>query len=184
MHKPTHPETDNRNIAPPPKKDRPGTTQRVPKVDFNGFENDPEFLRLLDRYPLLKSQLSTVYGLTLEPGLEDSKTWNRGPLPFALEHDSSSIRESRSRGSFRGARGSRGSRGRGGWNRFECSAQEEREHGRWTQEKGDREAMKVIAKIREGSGNAVRSDDATEGMREFIELVMLRFGDRANAVAD
>ena len=40
---------------------------------------------------------------------------------------------------------------------------EQREHGRWTQEKGDREASRVLAKMREGDGTD--GDDVAEGVR-------------------
>lgn len=80
---------------------------------------------------------------------------------------------------MRGSRGGRGDR-RGG--RREDGLHEEREHGRWTQEKGDREAVKMVARMREGQGDG-RSDgggddDVAEGMREFVELVRLRFGEK------
>lgn len=148
----------------------------MPKVDFTGFEKDKEFIRLLERYPLLKVQLQTVYGLTLEPGPEEARTWNKYPLPSLPGYVSPNHRGSSSRGRARGGRGDRGGRHRGGWNSYEASQAEEREYGRWTSEKGDREAVKMIGKMQEGSGNWRREDEPAEGMREFVELVRMRFG--------
>lgn len=165
-----------------PKKDRPGTTQRVPKVDFTGFESDKEFIRLLERYPLLKVQLQTVYGLTLEPGPEDSRTWHKLPLPPLPGYDLSQPSATRSRGGFRGGRGGRRGRNRGGRTRDEEARNEEREHGRWTQEKGDREAVKMVARMREGSGKD--GDDIADGMREFVELVRIRFAEKDGVEGD
>ena len=176
LHKPTHEnESNDQSITPAqPKKDRPGTTQRVPKIDFTGFEKDSELLRLLKRYPLLQLQLQTVYGLTLEPGPEDSRTWNKQPLPPLPGYDAPAPPPpTRGCGSHRG-RGGRGNRRGGG--RHQEDGREQREHGRWTQEKGDREASKVLAKMREGDGTD--GDDVAEGVREFVELVRLRFGEK------
>jgi hypothetical protein len=148
----------------------------VPKVDYTGFEKDKEFIRLLGRYPLLKVQLQTVYGLTLEPGPEEARTWNKNPLPALPGYALPNYRGYSSRGRGRGWRGDRGGRYRRGWPANEGSQAEDREHGRWTQEKGDREAVKMIAKMRDGSGDWRREDEPAEGMREFVELVRMRFG--------
>ena len=137
------------------------------KVDFTGFENNKELQRLVSRYPSLKVQLQTVYGLTLEPGPDEARTWNRQPLPGS----SQPVHDARRRGRGRGDRGHRGGRGaKGGWN----DVPEERQRGPWTQEKGDKEALGVIKKMREGSIG--EGDDASEGMREFVELCMIKFG--------
>ena len=50
---------------------------------------------------------------------------------------------------------------------------DERQRGPWTQDKGDKEALAVIKKMREGREG---EDDAAEGMREFVELCRLRYG--------
>ena len=42
----------------PPKQDRPGTTQRTAKPDMSTLASDPEFKRLLTRYPTLHAQLT------------------------------------------------------------------------------------------------------------------------------
>lgn len=46
--------------------------------------------------------------------------------------------------------------------------------GRWTREKGDKEALQVIQRM---SDEKVE-DDRAEGMREFIELIQMRTGNR------
>ncbi len=177
LHKPTHAEEDQtKSQSTAPKKDRPGTTQRVPKVDFTSFENDKELLRLLERYPLLRLQLQTIYGLTLEPGPEEARSWSKQPLPSLPGYDLPEPSVTMSRGGFRGGRGPRGARNRGGRTRHAESRDDEREHGRWTQEKGDREAVQMVAKMREGG--KTDGDDVADGMREFVELVRMRFGEK------
>lgn len=152
------------------KRDRPGTTQRVRKVDFTGFENHEEFQRLLTRYPLLKIQLQAIYGLTLEPGPNEARSWNRQPLP-GFQPASFQHRGGRGRGRGRGDFGRGGAKG----GRFGTdSSRDEREHGAWTQAKGDKEALKVMKKMR-GEGDEVAN--VNEGMREFVELCRIRFGD-------
>lgn len=54
------------------------------------------------------------------------------------------------------------------------SEREEREHGAWTQAKGDKEALTVMKKMR---GEDSEADDMNEGMREFVQLCQMRFGD-------
>ncbi|CAD0050468.1 unnamed protein product [Aureobasidium pullulans] len=51
----------------------PGSTK---KIDFTNFESDPELLRLLSRYPNLRIQLQSVYGLTLEPSPQEQRSSN------------------------------------------------------------------------------------------------------------
>ncbi|KAI5202103.1 hypothetical protein E4T39_04910 [Aureobasidium subglaciale] len=49
------------------------------KIDFTGFDSDPELLRLLSRYPNLRIQLQSVYGLTLEPPPQEQRSlFSRG----------------------------------------------------------------------------------------------------------
>lgn len=45
----------------------------------------------------------------------------------------------------------------------------------WTKEKGDKEALSVMKKMRAGKDD----DDRAEGVREFVRLVGLRFGSGA-----
>ncbi|KAK0268054.1 hypothetical protein LTR91_001581 [Friedmanniomyces endolithicus] len=164
------------------KLDRPGTTQRTPKVDFTGFENDPDFKRLLTRYPTLQAQLQLSYALTLEPGPSEKWTWNKQPLLSSLypsPSQPSNRGQGRGRGRGRGrydqrggGRGMRGSfRGGRGMN-FE-EPPEDREQGSWTQAKGDKEALLAIKKMRMGGGE---DDERAEGMREFGELCLIKFG--------
>lgn len=49
---------------------------------------------------------------------------------------------------------------------------EERQRGQWTREKGDKEALAVMHKMRGGKAD----DDRAEGVREFVRLVAMRFG--------
>ena len=47
----------------------------------------------------------------------------------------------------------------------------DRQHGAWTQEKGDKEALSVVKKMRNGAG-----EEKAEGMKEFNELCQMKFG--------
>ena len=115
---------------------------------------------------MLRIQLQAVYGLTLEPGPDEAKSWNRQPLP-GVARSYHSRRGSRGRGRGRGI-----GNHRGGAYRMD-TAPEERQHGPWNQEKGDKEALSVIKNIREaGSDN----DKTSAGMREFVELCQIKFG--------
>ncbi|TIA21793.1 hypothetical protein D6C83_08111 [Aureobasidium pullulans] len=60
----------------------PGSTK---KVDFTNFESDPELLRLLSRYPNLRIQLQSVYGLTLEPPPQEQPS---SPIQERASHES------------------------------------------------------------------------------------------------
>jgi hypothetical protein len=42
----------------------------------------------------------------------------------------------------------------------------------WTRDKGDKEALLVMKKMRNGKAD----DDRAEGVREFVRLVDMRFG--------
>ncbi|WPH03402.1 Hypothetical protein R9X50_00628200 [Acrodontium crateriforme] len=152
-------------------RDRPGTTQRIPKIDYTGFENNAEFKRLLIRYPLLKLQLQSVYGLTLEPGPDEARTWHRQPL-YGEQRDHRQQFGGRGRGRGRGMQGDRGGKGRGD---FHSST--DRQRGPWTQEKGDKEALSTIQKMRQGA----EDDERAEGMREFAELCRMTFAPDAES---
>ncbi|SMQ46666.1 unnamed protein product [Zymoseptoria tritici ST99CH_3D7] len=144
--------------------DRPGTTQRAPKLDFTGFENDPELKRLLVRYPNIKHQLQLAYGVTLEPGPDDAYGWNRKDW---LDEHRPTFHQQRGRGG-RGGRGN--TRGGGGGRQEHEFADWQR--GPWTQEKGDKFGLHYIHQMR----NDERNDELAEGLNEFIELCQLRFG--------
>jgi hypothetical protein len=45
----------------------------------------------------------------------------------------------------------------------------------WTREKGDKEALQVMHKMKGGK----EDDDRAEGVREFVRLVALTFGSEA-----
>ncbi|KAH0369012.1 hypothetical protein KCU65_g3592, partial [Aureobasidium melanogenum] len=59
--------------APATRPPLPGSSK---KIDFAGFESDPELLRLLSRYPNLRIQLQSVYGLTLEPTPQEQRSFS------------------------------------------------------------------------------------------------------------
>ncbi|CAD0092517.1 unnamed protein product, partial [Aureobasidium mustum] len=65
--------------APSDPSQLPATRAALPgsskKIDFVGFESDPELLRLLSRYPNLRIQLQSVYGLTLEPPPQEQRSF-------------------------------------------------------------------------------------------------------------
>nr|POE46991.1 hypothetical protein CFP56_00323 [Quercus suber] len=129
------------------------------------LQDDPEFKRLLSRYPLLIVQLQMIYGLTLDPGPEDARTWNRqriygDPAPEYFR--------GRGRGRGRGF-GARGGRGRGGHDEHS-----DRPRGLWTPEKGEKDGLTVIKRMREGPVD----DERAEGLREFGELCRMRFGEQ------
>ncbi|RMY76761.1 hypothetical protein D0863_01753 [Hortaea werneckii] len=184
---PTHPPSQQ-----PQDRPRPGTThrRRIPpnNIDSTHFATDPDFLALLHRYPRLKIQLSAVYALTLEPGPEDLRTWWREALPGDAVPSTGQGGHSRGRGGGRGGRrGGRG-RGRGGsgvGGDARTPAEGGRQHGVWTAEKGEKEALGVMRRMRMGNQNGGGSGgggggggggDKAEGLKEFVELCMLRFG--------
>ncbi|RMY47766.1 hypothetical protein D0863_15559 [Hortaea werneckii] len=160
-------------------KDRPGTNHRIPKLDMTRFDSDPDFHSLLHRYPRLKIQIQALYALTLEPGPEDARTWSREPLPGDSIRTPGPGFNTRGRG---GRGGRRGGRGRGGSGvGGDTTALEGRQHGAWTVEKGEKEALGTMRKMRRrGTGNqglqTSSGSDKAEGLQEFVELCMLRFG--------
>ncbi|KAI7353894.1 hypothetical protein KC354_g11351 [Hortaea werneckii] len=163
------------------RQDRPGPNRRGPKIDMTRFDSDPAFLALLHRYPRLRIQLQALYALTLEPGPEEARTWSRQPLPGESAPATGTGFGQRGRGGRRGGRG----RGRGGGSGFGGNAtpSEGRQHGPWTVEKGEKEALGTMKKMRVGSQNNNGSSgggggggDKAEGLKEFVELCLLRFG--------
>lgn len=50
---------------------------------------------------------------------------------------------------------------------------EERQHGNWTREKGDKEALVVMKRMRKGK----QDDERAEGLREFVRLVAMKYGE-------
>ncbi|RMX80169.1 hypothetical protein D0869_07754 [Hortaea werneckii] len=170
-----------------PKDRRPGTNHRVPRIDITHFDSDPDFHSLLHRYPRLKIQLQALYALTLEPGPEDARTWSREPLPGDPVPTPGPGFNTKGRGGGRGGRGGRrGGRGRGGsrvGGEATAALEGGRQHGVWTVEKGEKEALGTMRKMRRGGNsnqqqqqNTGSGSDKAEGLREFVELCMLRFG--------
>ncbi|KAF2720643.1 hypothetical protein K431DRAFT_205900, partial [Polychaeton citri CBS 116435] len=183
-HKPTHPEPPPSALTTSssaseafklPPRDRPGTTRRIAKPTFEDFEADPELSRLLRRYPQLKAQLGAVYAMTLEPGVEDMRGWNRVPKEFTANSIGGSG------GGGRRGRG-RGGRGRGmgrmverrRW--FDAEKEDDRQMGVWTKEKGDKEGLGILRRGRAGGNGRTDEEERAEGFREFVELCQLRFG--------
>ncbi|RMY98231.1 hypothetical protein D0860_08545 [Hortaea werneckii] len=171
---------------PRPDRPRPGTNhRRIPphKIDFTQFDTDPDFISLLHRYPRLKIQLQALYALTLEPGPEDARTWSREPLPGDAIPSTSQGFHSRGRGGGRGGRrGGRGSgRGGSGVGGDARTPAGGRQHGVWTAEKGEKEALGVMRRMRSGNRGTTTTSgggggDKAEGLKEFVEWCMLRFG--------
>ena len=141
-------------------------TQSDGQSKFEGFEEDLELKRLLSRFPHLRHELQLVYGVTIEPGPDEAHTWARQKW---LDDGSAQKQQSRSTRS-RGGRG----RGRGGF-RGGYQADElpfgERQHGPWTQSKGDKQGLDLIRKLQD-----VSHPELSEGMLEFVRLCALRFG--------
>lgn len=70
---PTQPAPSDSSQQPATRSALPGSSKRI---DFAGFESDPELLRLLSRYPNLRIQLQSVYGLTLEPTPQEQRSFS------------------------------------------------------------------------------------------------------------
>ncbi|KAI4717680.1 hypothetical protein E4T48_06109 [Aureobasidium sp. EXF-10727] len=72
--------TPSAQLTPSDLPSLPATRTALPgsskKIDFAGFESDPELLRLLSRYPNLRIQLQSVYGLTLEPPPQEQRSFS------------------------------------------------------------------------------------------------------------
>ncbi|KAF2829987.1 hypothetical protein CC86DRAFT_392010 [Ophiobolus disseminans] len=157
-HKPTHPEPTSaptlsaptEPILPQPPLPPPPPRYLKKKTDFTVLATNPKFQDLLKSYPTLLPTLRRVYATTIEPDPEDEARRRR----FA-------------RGGFRG-RGTRGrGRGRGGFGGFD-----DREE-RWTQKKGDADAMRMLKGLRDGKAG----DREKEGMLAFVQLVDEVFGE-------
>lgn len=124
----------------------------------------------------MKAQLQLVYGVTLEPGPTDARSWSRQDWyagPAAGEQSSFSGPRGRGRG-----RGRSFGRGRGGASYrtgrpYGEKAPEDVQHGPWTQEKGDKEGLDTIHKMRESS-QALHA----EGISEFVQLCQLKYGEQ------
>lgn len=161
-HKETHandvpvekPVTQTQPVAPVP--EAPAVTpSRVfgsKKPNFSILETDADLANLMGRYPNLRIQLQSVYGLTLEPPPSDPQ-------------DQQSSFGSRGRGG-RGGRGSGGWRGQRG--RYGQQSQQPRQ-SHWNQVKGDKEAADAFKRMRDREGDS-------EGLAEFVKLITMKFG--------
>ncbi|KAI9722175.1 MAG: hypothetical protein M1828_004858 [Chrysothrix sp. TS-e1954] len=125
--------------APPSKI--PSTTTKSPAETLDALIHSRRLATLLATHPALAHQLQGIYESTLEP---DESDW-----------------EAASRG-FRGGY-SRGGRGRGRGGRGARSG-ETRRMGPWTQQRGDEEGLRRIAKA--------RAKGEKGGMGEFVEMVL------------
>lgn len=115
------------SVVPAPAPPPPTARQSTQKPNFADFETDPDLARLMTRYPNLRIQLQSVYGLTLEPPPQERperQQFHRG------------------RGGWRG----RG-RGRG------FGHQQQQRPSQWTQAKGDKEAHDSFKKMRDAEGD-------------------------------
>jgi hypothetical protein len=140
------PQAPTEPILPQPPPPAPIPRYLKKKTDFSVLATNPKFKDLLKTYPTLFPTLQGVYATTIEPDPEDEARRRR-----------------MTRGGFRG-RGSRGrGRGRGG---FDIGG------GRWTQKKGDEDAMKMLKELRDRKSG----DKEKEGMLAFAKLVDEVFG--------
>ncbi|RMZ74299.1 HIT finger domain [Pyrenophora seminiperda CCB06] len=167
-HKPTHSEPSTSSLPTPSHNEPalsqpsqpPAPTPRYLKhrVDFSLLASNPKFQTLLKTHPALLPSLQRVYAKTIQPNPEDER--RRRML------ERSAFRGRGTRGRRRGRGGGRG--GRGGWN-----GHEEREE-RWTQKKGDKDAMGVLKEIR----SAQTREGDKDAMAQFVGLVDELFGQR------
>ncbi|KAF2131041.1 hypothetical protein P153DRAFT_287606 [Dothidotthia symphoricarpi CBS 119687] len=150
-HKSTHPLATPQPTQSLPSLPQPPPPAPIPrylksKTDFSVLATDPKFQDLLKSNPTLLASLQRVYATTIEPDPEEEARRRR-----------------MTRGGFRG----RGSRGRGGrW-----GGHSDREQPRWTQKKGDADAMRMLKGFR-------NEEDGQEGdgMAAFVQLVEEMFG--------
>ncbi|KAI5369892.1 Putative Zinc finger HIT domain-containing protein [Septoria linicola] len=183
IHKTTHENAQVEITAPAPQSEHPEQVRHEDRLQaqqdarletteqsrFHGFEHDPELKRLIARYPDLKHEIQLVYGLTMEPGPEEAYTWGNQKW-FDDNHASQRARASQNRGNRGRGRASGG--GRGGRGRLPDELPfDERQRGPWTQSKGDKQGLEIMGKLR-----ATHHLELSEGMREFIKLCSMKFG--------
>lgn len=176
IHKTSHGNENDKEIVPsaPPalQQQEPAyqLTQTTLQPEFEGFENDPELKRLLSRFPHLQHELQLVYGVTIEPGPDEVHTWARQKWldDGSAQQQSRAMRSrggrGRGRGGFRG--GYRGGHG----NQADDLPFAERQHGPWTQSKGDKQGLDLLRKLQD-----VNHLELSEGMLEFVRLCAIRF---------
>ncbi|KAF2190892.1 hypothetical protein K469DRAFT_657602 [Zopfia rhizophila CBS 207.26] len=176
-HKPTHSRSTNLNpsiatlespptlstpIEPPPNATNLPFVKAHKKLDFTSLPEDTRLQELLKTHPTLLPALQRIYAATLEPDPEDANEQKRSGF-----------------GHVRGGRGRRShfSRGRGdrGRGRFggERGRGNEDRGGKWTEKKGEADALKLLKGFRDGKlGSA---EEVAVG--EFVRLVGETFGE-------
>ena len=150
-------------------------------IDFNNFQQDPDLLRLLSRYPKLRYQLQLIYGATLEPGPDEARSWNR-VMKYSgggFSRGNNGLGRNRGRGRGRGARGrGRGGGGGGGggaaWHAATSTLEDESLRGPWTREKSDRMAVGIMQRMRQGDDEE-ETREMAEGLKEFVQLCQMKF---------
>ncbi|KAF2470752.1 uncharacterized protein BDR25DRAFT_369199 [Lindgomyces ingoldianus] len=172
IHKPTHPDispsTPNPTLHPTPLViPDPPPPPPVPKYikqrkDFSQFASKPQYQELLRTHPTLLSSLQRIYAATIEPRPADNP-------PTSFQHPYNG----RGRGSYSRGRGSRG-RSRGGYMRSgDHRHGDENRSRKWSQKKGDADAMKLLKRLREGK----EGGGEQAAIVEFVRLVEETFGD-------
>ncbi|KAF2866172.1 hypothetical protein BDV95DRAFT_505772 [Massariosphaeria phaeospora] len=163
-HKITHPVSDSNPPTPAPPLELPQPPAPEPpprylrkKIDFSTLATSPRFRNLLEANPAALPLLQRIYAATIEPEPDDNPAWRSG--------------------NYRGGRGGRGGgyrgRGRGRGGRWGGGSQP----SRWTQKKGDADAMRMLKGLREG-----RSGDTEQDIiSEFVALVEDMFGNKEKA---
>jgi hypothetical protein len=152
---PTSPTTTLNLPNPPPPKPLPKYLRS--RIDFSQLATNPKFRDLLNRHTSLLPTLQRIYAATIEP-------------------DPDEVRSQRAVQTWRGrGRGSRGRGfGRGGFGGGRGARGGRDEPPKWTQKKGDGDALRGLKRIREG-GNG---DGEREGIGEFVRLVEEMFGEK------
>ena len=111
---------------------KPVDRQQHERTDFAGFETSTELLRLVAKYPNLKSQLQSVWQATLEPAEGGQQSCEKA---------------------------------RGGMRSFKDRRQRSNK-GPWTPERGHQNGCDLLRELQESD----------EGVREFVDLIELKFG--------
>lgn len=167
LHKPAHEGSDATapNTTPKPSLveiPQPPPPAPIPKylrqkVDWSVLASNPKFAELLKTYPSLLPALQRVYAKTIEPDPEDQ------PRSYAGNFRG---------GNYRGRGRGRGDRGRGRGDRF----RNDDTPRRWTEKKGDADAMRMLKKTREQDKN----DEEKEAMAAFVSLIEEVSGEGTN----
>ncbi|MCJ1352203.1 MAG: hypothetical protein MMC33_002187 [Icmadophila ericetorum] len=170
-HKPSAPTIEASSISTVSVtgKDAPAPTSSL-KDSFQSLLSSPTLQQLYLRYPLLKSQLQSVYAHTVERhddsapvGADEDDVGDYHPENEDGDGDSPDRSRSwRGRGRGRGRGYGRG-RGRGG---KRGGRERGRERAPWTQERGWKRAMREMQRVRDMPG--VQG----EGLREVGRLIL------------